>query len=197
MARPREHGPEARAKLLAAAARILGEEGVEALSVRRLSDEVGVSPRAIYSLFGGMPGVIAALFRHGVEAMVTLHERVRRRPDARAEIIALALAYRQGALEQRDLYGLMFERAVPSFRPDEAEITYAMRSLGRVQQAVERAVVQYGSSRDPGQTARQLWAVVHGLASLELRGVFGPPAHAEAVWRDTIAAVLAGLFPTA
>src|SRR6476661_4563994 len=116
MGRPREHGPETRELLLTIAARVLNDEGVAALSVRRLSTEANVSARAVYSLFGDMRGLLAELFRRGCETMVRLHERVPVNPDPLAVIGELALAYRHAALEQRELYGLMFERAATGFQ---------------------------------------------------------------------------------
>ncbi|HEY7046112.1 MAG TPA: TetR/AcrR family transcriptional regulator [Jatrophihabitantaceae bacterium] len=194
MGRPREHGPEVRAQLLRAAARLLNDEGPAALSVRRLSAEAEVSSRAVYSLFGDMPGLLAELCRRESETMVRRHEAVPRQANAVAEIQALALAYRQAALEYPDLYRLMFDRVVPVSSPSDPDVAYAMRSMARVEDAVTRALRQRRRRRDPHQVTLQLWAVVHGLASLELRGALGDPATAEASWRDTVAAVTAGLF---
>src|SRR5215475_1257673 len=192
MGRPREHGPETRERLLAIAARVLAEEGVGALSVRRLSTEAEVSARAVYSLFGDMRGLLAALFCRGFETMVRLHEQVPVNRDPLAEIEQLALAYRQGAIEQRELYGLMFERAAPGFEPDKQDIAFAERSLERVRQAVRRAI---GRRRmDATVVSHQLWALVHGLASLELRGVLGPEQDAEPIWRSSVNAFAYGLF---
>jgi AcrR family transcriptional regulator len=196
MGRPREHGPETREQLLTAAARLLDEEGVAGVSVRRLSTEVDVSSRAIYSLFGDMTGLLTELYRRGIQTMVRLHEQVPRRDDPLAEIQALAVAYRRGALEQRELYALMFERAVPSFCPDEEDIAYALRSLARVEDAVTRAIaLRPRDQRDPHLVTLQLWAVVHGLASLELRGALGDQTAAASHWQDTTSAIIRGLFP--
>jgi hypothetical protein len=35
-----------------------------------------------------------------------------------------------------------------------------------------------------------LWALVHGLASLELGGALGAPADAEALWCDAVSALV-------
>jgi hypothetical protein len=72
-----------------------------------------------------------------------------------------------------------------------------MRSLDRVHQAVTRAIGR--RHLDPDVISRQLWALVHGLASLELRGYLATPADAEQAWRDAISALADGLLgpPTA
>ena len=195
MGRPREHGPETRERLLETAARILAEEGIAALSVRRLAGDAGVSTRAIYSLFSGMPAVLTALFRRDADGMVRRHEEVPKTADPVGEIALLAQAYRQGALDQPDLYALRFERRTSpvAFAPED--VAYAMRSFDRVQDAVVRAIEQRRlRDRDPALMTRQLWAVVHGLASLELRGALGPPVEADKAWQSTVHAVTTGLF---
>jgi AcrR family transcriptional regulator len=176
--------------MLDAAARILDEEGVGALSVRRLAAEADVSGRAVYSLFGDMRGLLAALYRSGFETMVRRHEQVPINRDPRVEIEQLALAYRRAALERKELYGLMFERAAAGFRPDRDDVAFAMRSLERVEQAVGRALG--GRPRDVETVTLQLWALVHGLASLELRGALGPPRTARERWLGAIRSFTTG-----
>jgi len=196
MGRPKEHGADTREQLLRAAGRLLATEGADALSVRRVSGEVGVSSRAVYSLFGSMDGLLTELFRRGAETLVKRHEQVPRCGDAAAEILPLASAYRRAALEAPDFYRLVFERAVPSFHAGDHDTAYVFRGLQRVQDAVERALAQRRlGDRDPVRVTRSLWVCVHGLASLELRGMLGPPADADAAWHDTITALVAGLLP--
>ena len=38
-----------------------------------------------------------------------------------------------------------------------------------------------------------LWAIVHGLTSLEVRGVLGTPEECDRVWRETITTHVRGL----
>jgi AcrR family transcriptional regulator len=155
----------------------------------------------VYSVFGGMHGVFAALYRRAADVMNQHHAAVPRQPDPLAEIADLALAYRQGALAQRDLYGLYLERAVPTFHPSDADIAYAMQAHHRAQEAFVRACATDARDRDSRHTApaaltRQAWALLHGLASLEIGGMLGPPEEAEATWCVAIDAMLRGMFPT-
>lgn len=189
------HDQRTRERLLDAATQLLATEGVTALTVRRLAGEIGESNRAIYSLFDGMPGLLAALYRRGFQTLVQLHEQVPRRADAATEIAPLAAAYRRAALEHRDLYGLMFERLVPSFCPSETDLAFALRGQHRVRDAVERALRQRGLRGDPDHITRQLWAIAHGLASLELRGMLGPEPECDRLWRDSIRVAVHGLLP--
>jgi AcrR family transcriptional regulator len=196
MGRPREHGPETRERLLDAAARLLATEGLPALSVRRLSADVGVSSRAVYSVFGGMTGVLSALYRRAADVMNQHHEAVPRQDDPLAEIAELALAYRRGALAQRDLYGLYLERAVPSFCPSDDDVAYAMRAHNRAREAFGRACAAFAPASDPAFLTLQAWALLHGLSSLEIGGMLGSADEAETTWRAALDAMLRGLFPS-
>ncbi|HZC71866.1 MAG TPA: TetR/AcrR family transcriptional regulator [Jatrophihabitans sp.] len=197
MGRPRQHGTETRDQLLDAATRLLATEGFGALSVRRLSGEVGVSSRAVYSVFGGMPGVLGALYRRAADVMNEHHEAVPRQEDPLAEIVELAFAYRAGALAQRDLYGLYLERAVPTFCPSDEDVAYAVRAHLRARQAFERACADQPGV-DPARATIQMWALLHGLCSLEIGGMLaGMDGDVEAVWQNAVNSMLRGLFPVA
>lgn len=195
MGRPRAHDEKTRDQLLEVATRLLANEGVSALTVRRLADEVGVSSRAIYSLFDGMPGLLTALYLRGFAALNARTATVAERADPVEGVIALGWAYRDAALEQRDLYPLMFQRPVPWFHPTESDVTAAKLGLDRLRAVVVRALRHHRiRGRDADRVTTQLWAVVHGLASLELCGALGSSDEAELVWRDTLQATAAGLF---
>jgi AcrR family transcriptional regulator len=161
-------GQEAlRRTLLDAASRLLLAEGPGALTMRRVAGAVG---------FGGKEGLADALFREGFE-------RLRRRLEAVADddpmrrLAALADAYRANALAERAYYGVMFQQAIPGFRPSAASLAAARASLEVLALAV-RAAMDAGALRpgDPQPVAEVLWAAVHGVVSLELAGHFPDPA---------------------
>ena len=197
MGRPREHGEETREQLLEAAARLYAEEGPDALSVRRLADEVGTTTRAIYSVFGSKEGLLSAMYRQGADVFVRTAFAVPASDDPVDELLPLAMSYREAALEHRNLYGLLFERRVAGFTPTDEDQEYLRRGLYRVFDTVRRGV-EHGvlPDRDPMELTDELWAVVHGLASLELQGCLGDPDHAASAWRNLVGTMLAGLTRT-
>jgi AcrR family transcriptional regulator len=195
MGRPQEHGEETRRLLLEEAGRLLAEEGAEAVTVRRLARQVGTTTRAVYSLFGNKQGLLSAMYREGADTMVRLHEAVPSATGPIEEILPLALAYRDAALAQPNLYGLIFERSVPGFTPSREDAEYARRSLLRVYEAVVRFAEQgFFGDRDPRAITGELWAMVHGLTSLELQGRLGPPETAKERWLDAVPALVTGLM---
>jgi AcrR family transcriptional regulator len=172
-------GQEAlRRALLDAAGRLLLAEGPGALTMRRVAGAVGCSTTVLYTMFGGKEGLADALYREGFE-------RLRRRLEAVADddplarLRALADAYRANALAERPYYGVMFQQAIPGFRPSAASLAAAGASLEVLARAV-RAAMDAGALRpdDPQPAAEVLWAAVHGVVSLELAGHFPDPGTA-------------------
>ena len=185
--RPREHGEAERAALLAATAGIIGAEGAAAVTVRRVAAAAGVSTRAVYSLFGDKDGLLREVFTVIAETMRRLHEAVPVADDPVTEIRPLALAYRAGALEQPNLYEFYLGGPAAGSPPPGLDTALALRSFERVQDTVRRCVSSGRfPGRDPQAVSMQLWALVHGLASLEVRGFLGPEPAALARWDDAV-----------
>jgi AcrR family transcriptional regulator len=192
MGRPKEHGEETKARLLAAAGEILANEGPEARSVRRLAEAVGTTTRAVYSLFGGKDGLISAMYLEMADTLTRRHLEVPHDDDPIAELLALAHAYRDAALEHPNLYPLVVGRPVPGFTPLPEAKARARGGLVRVHDAIARAIAKkkiVGRSRDA--VVNEVWALLHGLASLEIAGAFGPPKLARPLWDDAVSAILA------
>ena len=194
MGRPKEHGAQTRAALLAAAAELLHAEGPSAVSVRRVAAAVGTSTRAVYSLFDDKDGLLRTLSVDVAETMRRHHESVPDQDDPIEEILTLALAYRAAALEKPKLYDLFFDTVRPGVSQADPLFALAYRSFERVLRVVRRGIASgVFPGRDEFELGRGLFALVHGLASLELRGVLGDDATAAGVWRQAVRATLTGL----
>ena len=191
MGRPKEHGATTRAQLLVAAGRVLAQEGAAALSLRRVAEEVGTTTRAIYSLFGNKEGLLSAMYDQMSDAFTHAHEAVAPRADVLNELLELALAYRKTALAHPNLYPLVVGPAVPGYTPAPDRIERARRGLARALQAIERGVAA-GTfvGRDANTIAHAVWALLHGLTTLELAGALGSRRRAEALWRDAVSSLL-------
>ena len=190
-------GQEAlRRTLLDAASRLLLAEGPGALTMRRVAGAVGCSTTVLYTLFGGKEGLADALYREGFE-------RLRRRLEAvdvgdpLERLRALADAYRENALAERAYYGVMFQQAIPGFRPSAGSLAAAGASLEVLARAVE-AAMDAGALRpgDPRPVAEVLWAAVHGVVSLELAGHFPNPGVAAERFRALASAAILPHLPT-
>lgn len=194
MGRPRIHDEKTAEELIAAAGRVLAEEGAAALNLRRLAREVGVSTQAIYSLFGSKAGLVGAMHRLGFATLDRHLARVGPQDDPVAELRALAFAYRASAREQPHLYDVMFACPFPEFEPTGEDQRLALGTLDRLRATVARhAAAGAFGDRNPDSVALSVWALVHGLVSLELGTALGPPERAQSAWSEALDALLPGL----
>ncbi|NUW37683.1 TetR/AcrR family transcriptional regulator [Nonomuraea sp. SMC257] len=194
MARPRTRDyDELRRDLMDAAGRLLAQEGLQALSTRRVAQEVGTSTTAVYNLFGDKAGLLRAMFLAGFARLAQEFAAVPRDGDPEADLMALGYAYRAAALANPHLYELMFGRPIADFQPDEAALAQIQGTFDTLVGAVARCIDagRFAPSA-PYDVAVHLNALVHGLASLELRGALGDRDQADRHWRIALEASFRG-----
>lgn len=177
-----------RAELLRAAVEILDKDGPDALQTRKIAGAAGTSTMAVYTHFGGMPALIAAVAEEGLcqfDAALTMAPT----SDPVADLMAAGMAYRRFAIERPHMYRLMFGStsahginapAHDVVTLSVAEISDHYPSFAHVVHGVHRCMVAgritVGSASDDATvvaTAAQFWASLHGFVMLELAGYYG------------------------
>ena len=126
-------------------------------------------------------------------------------PGSTARVLALGHAYRDAALASPALFALMFGRPVADFEPDESARLVALGTFTPVVAAAGSWLAAHRRHRgDEGddshsreaadaealRLAREVWAVTHGVVSLETAGLLGPDV-APTMLDDLLASVLA------
>ena len=170
------HTEDVATRLVDEAGRILSAEGGAALSLRRLATATGTSTMAVYTLFGDKQGLIAAMYRAGFERLgSTLRAAIGADDEPLTALANLGLAYRRAALANPHLYDLMFGRPVAAFEPDPATKEIADAAYRPLVEAVQRCLEAGALRATPREGAEEriafyLWAVSHGMVSLELAG---------------------------
>ena len=157
--------PTTRETLLDAALRLLEERGPGALRIRDLAAAAEQSTMGVYTHFGSKQGLLEQLYLHGFER---LEERLNSVPSdgqGRQALLEFALAYRQFALDNEALYGLMFERAAPDFVPSDDS---RLAGLTTFEMLAARVADWRPDFVDPAADAHLVWATMHGLVSIEL-----------------------------
>jgi AcrR family transcriptional regulator len=199
MGRPREHGRETREALLVAAEARLSAGGFDAVAMRAIAADAGVSTRAIYSLFGGKEGLLRALLKRAFDGLTEQLDKVLVTDDPGADLIGLAIdGFRAYALEHPQMFRLTFEELVPGIRLAETDRSVGAgaleRLVSRAQRAAEAGVL---GGRDARMAAFQWHAAVQGLTSMELSDLMARwGIEPVTFWRDTLRALLAGLAET-
>jgi AcrR family transcriptional regulator len=193
MGRPREHDDRTAARLLAAAERIVEQDGPGALSVRRVANDVGTTTRAVYSLFDSKDGLIAALAAHGFDLLGADVEGLPVSSAPQRDLVEAGLMFRRFATEHPSLFRIAFQtnpsplRTTPAVRAAAGSALEALkRRIGRVHEAG----LMHGYAID--EATLHFHAVCEGLAALELRGTFSA-ATADRVWRQGLTVLVDGL----
>ena len=174
MARRKDHSrDELKAMALDGAWRVVGEEGFEALTARRLAAEIGYAPGTIYNLFASMDDLYLAVNGRTLDALYeTLNSPAcndpRRTPVQNMK--AMAALYMQFAAANRAHWLMLFSHRLPEGR--KAEAWYQAR-VDRLFEPLERLLKPLFPPRQNRRrlmAARVLWSSVHGLCFLQETG---------------------------
>ncbi|MFE9745039.1 TetR/AcrR family transcriptional regulator [Saccharothrix saharensis] len=189
MPRPKTHDDALRGRLLERAGELLSTEGPGALSLRRLAADVNTSTTAVYSLFGGKPALLNAVYE---EAFRRFGERIASVPqtdDPVEDLVQIGLAYRASALADPQFYLVMFSKVVPNFEPSDETKEAAVQTFLPVVRDVGRAVESgLFAAEPPERIALAMWGMVHGLVSLELNGNLPPGVEIAPVYERALRA---------
>ena len=193
-ARAYHHG-NLRSALLERAERTVRERGAQALSLRELAREAGVSHGAPRRHFPDRDALLDALAASGFERLARELERAVAGAGLGAEdrLHALAQAYVGFATRDAALLELMF--ATKHREGAEDVLAEADRSL-----AIALAVVASAQlagelvAGDAVQITQYVFATVHGLATMANGGMLGDD-DVEAVVTHTVERLMAGLRP--
>jgi AcrR family transcriptional regulator len=161
-----------RDEILTAAREILRVEGIRGLGMRPLGRAVGVTAPTLYDYFPSKERVLDALFLEGAELLGTaMDEAAAGSAPGLERLRALGLAYRRFAVENPDLYFLIFGRVDATYRPGEYEIESAHCRFDGLVRAVEEAIeVGDLTPGNPELIAHALWTMGHGHVTLEIGG---------------------------
>ena len=194
-----EHDQTSRA-LLEAAHRLLADHGSDALTVRRIATEAGMSTMNVYSRFGGKDGVIDELYIDGFTRLFGAINAVPETDDFTADLPMLAHVYRQFALDNPTYYKVMFRSAIrdfdPSPRATDLSLSGLARLVERIQTAQDTGQVRKGDGYQAHEVAAWLWASFHGLVSLELFGIGDEMVSWSSVFETGVRTAVDGLRPS-
>lgn len=171
---PRNPEPT-RTAIIAAASRLLEAGGIEAVTLRAVGDEAGISRATPYRHFADKAALLQHLAVLTLGGMATRMRTAAEGLDSIAGLQARALAYVHAAVEQPNHYLLVFgDMPVVSPAPEaEAAADDAML-------AIEEGVVQvrdrgHFSSIATREMATVIWVALHGIAQLQITGHLHEP----------------------
>lgn len=165
---PYHHG-DLRRTVLQAAAEVVARDGVDALSLRAVARQAGVSHTAFRHHFGDRRGVLTALAAEGYHGLA----------DAVAAggeqgFLEAGVAYVRYAVEQPARFQLLFRPGLVD--EEDPELVAARTELAHTLMA---GVAAFAPERETDLSAAPTadplalgaWSIAHGLATLALAGV--------------------------
>lgn len=190
MPRPKEHDQHTADALLGAAERLIGADGLGALSLRELARAAGTTTRAVYSLFGSKDGLVGALGARAFELLQRGLEALPATGDPQDDVVEAALMFRRFALEHPALFSIGIQLTEPSLWPRfSATATEARAALHRLFEPLAQAGLL--ESRSVPEAALQFHSLCEGLAALELRRTTFA-SDPEEFWRRAVRALVTG-----
>jgi len=173
-----------RAAIVATARQIIAEHGLEALSLRRIGDTMGVTAPALYAHVDDKQDLLRAVAELQMEELLTRYEAVRV-DDPLDRVRGHCRAYLDLARDEPELFRVMFlfppdlGPGARSDLPDDLALPAATRAFLVATDAIDDAIAQGQIvSDDPLTVALTIWASIHGMATILQMG-FGLPEDLE------------------
>ena len=157
------------AEAVAAARMILEEEGADALTMRRLADEMGLQAPSLYKHFSGKADlelllIEDALFDVGEATHRALHD-----PGPHSSLLNLMVTYRSYSMSHPNLYRLATSGPLVRQRlPDGLE---------------DWAGNPWFVVTGDASLAQALWSLAHGMVILEIDDRYPPGSDLDATWQ--------------
>ncbi len=173
---PGPPGPDRRARrrqetieeILDIALEVMGEEGVNGLTLSEVARRLGVQPPSLYKYFDSLMALYDRLFRRGMQAHLEVMRVAMEQADPGLDALNAALdASGRWCLANGPIAQLMFWRPVPRFEPSADAMAPSVEMVAIQRRALADAVAlgQLGPKADSEQA---LYVV-----SVFIAGVFG------------------------
>ena len=165
---------ELRDLILSAAARIIADEGFDALTMRKIAERIEYSPATIYLHFASRDEIALELVREGFAKLVAHVAPAAQEPDALKRVAAIGRAYLEFAESDPETYKLIFMEDERFASPIMLQLKNEADNPGdsafdvllhAVEELIERGIYR---PLVASNVASLLWAALHGIAALKL-----------------------------
>jgi len=177
-------------EIVAAARRIVAEQGADALSMQSVADEVGVRAPSLYKRFPSRDALLDAVAHQGFEELRARLVKSVHALQGGPALAAMAKAYRDFAKRSPRLYRLLFTQ-----RSEAADLAAARANAAAPLLGVLETLISRPTHRLPA--ARLLTAFLHGFVSMEIEGAFKLGGDVSSAFEYGLAKVISALSDTA
>lgn len=174
MARTAKHSRgELREMALEAAERILVEDGVEHLTVRRVANRIGCSVGTLYNNFANVDDLILSL---DARTLDILHDELAATPrtgDPAVDLRALLVSYLRFIDRHADRWGLLFKVRAPGVGDPPDWYLQRIDRLFLLLGDILGPLFPEGQEKERERAVRLFWLALHGVWSLHASGQLG------------------------
>jgi AcrR family transcriptional regulator len=157
---------DTKTKILDAASDLFLKGGIQALSVRAISKQAGLSTIGIYSHFQGKQGILDALYIEGFQMVADAMDVFDLEKDPRKAVILATNRYLEIADQHEAHYRLIFGESNTSYSPSEEAQLVGAKAFARLTKVVSGILPKTVSLTQKQTSAMEVWALVHGFSSL-------------------------------
>ncbi|MFD2572559.1 TetR/AcrR family transcriptional regulator [Spirosoma soli] len=165
---------EMRQLILSAAQKLFLENGYEKVSIRNIADAIEYSPATIYLYYKDKNELLFALHQFGFAKMVQEFSPLFSITDPFERLVEMGRSYIRFAVENPELFDLMFIMTAPIDKLDKENWVEGDRSFGLLVQVVQDCMdAGVFQPRDTRVVAMMIWSAIHGYTALYLRKRLG------------------------
>jgi AcrR family transcriptional regulator len=188
---------ETRKAIISTALQLIQEFGPEQFSLREIARRIGYSPAGLYEYFAGKAEIVQAVRRRALEKFLGAMHSVPSDLSSDEYLVQLGLAYIAFANRSPQEFLLLFSHLRGSVNETDIERELSQGSYSYLDQGVRRAiedgVIRLSADLGDAQVAYSLWALVHGMAMLQVSYLREMSIDYETVDEASLRAMVRGL----
>jgi AcrR family transcriptional regulator len=185
-----------RQSILDAARDLFVSEGYRSVSIRKIAERIEYSPAAIYSYFPGKDDIFFSLAEEGFRRLDFKIRDLVPTDDPLEDVRQCWWAYYRFSKDEREFFNLMFiDRSVPQHTEQWAGLArvHDMPAIAasRIQRCIDAGAIAPGTNAEVAM--HLVWGALTGPAVLGGGGRLAPGEDPDALARDVLELVIAGL----
>ncbi|RYY31141.1 MAG: TetR/AcrR family transcriptional regulator [Chitinophagaceae bacterium] len=177
---------ETRCNILEAAFRIVKEDGWQALSMRKIAEEIEYTAPIIYEYFANKEAILSELNRKGfIQLAKEMRDAAAIGSNPEDQMEAAWTAYWNFAFAEKELYQLMFgvsmnccvEQKAPEMKCPQVLVNELIKGMLKSEENLESETSRWYYT---------YWSIIHGLVSINLVNRGGPDEINRRILQDAI-----------
>ncbi|MFZ0305604.1 MAG: TetR/AcrR family transcriptional regulator [Terracidiphilus sp.] len=161
-------------EIYACALRVLEAEGAQAVTMRRVAKEIGVTPMALYHHYKNREALLGAVVDSEFEQLAEYFQRAMRQRTFEGQMIHIMDGYVDYALAHPRIFEYVFSSPRPAARRYPRDFRARRSPTLNILADTVRSLIRAKRLKqdDVWEVAMQLWAHVHGYLMLYRAGRF-------------------------